>query len=161
MKRLLPLMVATLLSTNISRADSNIPLLPQDKEEASERPRSINPEVTASIDGITITLNLSVFADCEYSVTDSSTEAVICSGRFRAGATTVFNMPAGTPAGTYRLSVYAYGKLVSCFVNVHDLMMPNNEQLEIKSYVSTKTDGLFYVSDEATLGVNTPLIYRE
>ena len=34
MKRLLPLMVATLLSTNISRADSNIPLLPQDKQEA-------------------------------------------------------------------------------------------------------------------------------
>ena len=73
------------------------------------RPRSITPEVTASIDGITITLNLSVFADCEYSVTDSSTDAVICSGRFPAGATTVFNMPAGTPAGTYRLSVYAYG----------------------------------------------------
>lgn len=131
MKRLLPLMVATLLSTNISRADSNIPLLPQDKEEASEPPRSINPEVTASIDGITITLNLSVFADCEYSVKDCTTQC---------------------PAD---------GKLVSCFVNVHDLMMPNNEQLEIKSYVSTKIDGLFYVSDEATLGVNTPLIYRE
>ena len=95
------------------------------------RPRSITPEVTASIDGIAITLNLSVFADCEYSVKDCTTQC---------------------PAD---------GKLVSCFVNIHDLMMPNNEQLEIKSYVSTKTDGLFYVSDEATLGVNTPLIYRE
>lgn len=92
-------------------SDNNIPLVKDEppSERSKERERDASGIVTASIDGVTIALDLSFLAECEYCVTDSSTDAVICSGRFRAGAITVFNMPAGTPAGTYRLSVYAYG----------------------------------------------------
>ena len=110
MRKLAIAFLLLLCGGNAVFAENEIPLQVQNESSSSKnRPRSITPEVTASIDGIAITLNLSVFADCEYSVTDNSTDAVICSGRFHAGATTVFNMPAGTPAGTYRLSVYAYG----------------------------------------------------
>lgn len=132
MRKLAIAFLLLLCGGNAVFAENEIPLQVQNESSSSKnRPRSITPEVTASIDGIAIILDLSVLADCEYSVKDCTTQC---------------------PAD---------GKLVSCFVNIHDLMMPNNEQLEIKSYVSTKIDGLFYVSDEATLGVNTPLIYRE
>lgn len=73
------------------------------------RPRSATPEVTASIDGSTITLDLTVITGVEYRVTDVSNGIEICCGRFPAGATTEFDLPVNIPSGTYRLEVYAYG----------------------------------------------------
>ena len=132
MKRFLSLLISFALYFTAFANDEILLLADEPPENFEIQPsRSTDPSVTAFIDELTISLDLSVLADCEYSVKDCTTQC---------------------PAD---------GKLVSCFVNIHDLMMPNNEQLEIKSYVSTKIDGLFYVSDEATLGVNTPLIYRE
>ena len=110
MKRFLSLLISFALYFTAFANDEILLLADEPPENFEIQPsRSTDPSVTAFIDELTISLDLSVLADCEYSVTDSSTEAVICSGRFPAGATTVFNMPAGTPSGTYRLSVYAYG----------------------------------------------------
>ena len=108
-KRLLLLMMAALLSISVSRGNGKIPMMPRDEEEANEHPRSIIPEVTASIDGVTITLNLNLPSDCEYSVYACSSDTVICSGRFATGSATAFDLPVSILSGTYQLCVYAYG----------------------------------------------------
>lgn len=80
------------------------------EEDSPYQPsRSATPEVTASIDGSTITLDLTVITGVEYRVTDVSTSTEICYGRFPAGTTTEFDLPVNIPSGTYRLEVYAYG----------------------------------------------------
>ena len=110
MKKRLPLLLTLILCWAAVFAD-NIGLRRENNpdENKEQRDRSATPEVTASIDGSTITLDLTVLAGVEYYVTDETTGTEICYGRFPAGATTEFDLPANTPSGTYRLEVYAYG----------------------------------------------------
>lgn len=92
-------------------AASDIPLVQGQSSPStpSNEPRSIIPEVTASIDGVTITLILNLPSDCEYSVYACSSDTVICSGRFATGSATAFDLPVSILSGTYQLCVYAYG----------------------------------------------------
>lgn len=109
MKRVLVFSLLLLAFCPLCKAD-RIDLEQREPGETTEhRPRSINPEVTASIDGSTITLNLNFPSDCEYVVYACSSDTVICSGRFAAGSATAFDLPDSIKSGTYQLCVYAYG----------------------------------------------------
>lgn len=110
MKKILFIVMFLLAGINVF-ADVEIKLRRDVPEEDSpyQPSRSATPEVTASIDGNTITLDLTVHTSVEYSVTDESNGAEICYGRLPAEATPEFDLPANTTSGTYRLEVYAYG----------------------------------------------------
>ena len=110
MKKRLPLLLTFILCWATVFAD-NIDLRKEEdpNEHKNQHERTVTSEVTASIDGSTITLDLTVITGVEYRVTDVSTSTEICYGRFPAGATTEFDLPANTPSGTYSLEVYAYG----------------------------------------------------
>lgn len=103
------LAIASLFLPLSMLAGNDIPLMTEPINDHDGDARTICPTVTASIDGSTITLDLTVITGVEYRVTDVSTSTEICYGRFPVGATTEFDLPVNIPSGTYRLEVYAYG----------------------------------------------------
>ena len=109
MKRVLTLIIAAAALIPMWAADEIELEIDNTNPSIKTRPRSATPEVTASIDGSTIALDLTVLSGVEYRVTDVATSTEICYGRFPAGATTEFDLPVNIPSGTYRLEVYAYG----------------------------------------------------
>jgi len=87
----------------VVRQDSN------NNDVAFPPSRSILPEITASIDGSTITLSFPLPATSYYSVAEQQSGVVVLSGMSDESTGTSFELPVGTANGFYVLNIYAYG----------------------------------------------------
>lgn len=96
-----------LLGSLVAFAGNNIPVTPEDPTPHGSDPRSINCEVTASIDDQVVTVSFSELTASQIVVTDSANQAVF-NQTYPASYSALADL-SSLPAGNYTLHIYAYG----------------------------------------------------
>ena len=91
----------------VSFAGNNIPLTPEDPTPHGSDPRSIENEVTASIDDQVVTVSFSELTASQIVVTDSANQTVF-NQTYPAAYSALADLTS-LAAGNYTIHIYAYG----------------------------------------------------